>query len=98
VTREEYPALTRAFGLHWGEDARGGPQASLTAYLADGADDAGNVLADVERLLGSGEDLRVAAQVLGMRWDLPVFGMTYPEFFEGLRDALRGLAAPPVEP
>lgn len=94
MRRDEYPALTRAFGLWWDEDATGGPQGSLTAYLADGADDAEAVLRDVERLLASGEDLRASARVLGMKWDLPVFGITYAEFFEGLREALRHAAMP----
>lgn len=93
MTRDDYPALTRAFGLYWDEDAKGGPHGSLSAYLADGADDAPDVLRDVEALLASGEDLRQACRTLGMRWDLAAFGLTYEEFFTSLRDALRGAAA-----
>ncbi len=92
MRREDYPALTRAFGLYWDEDATGGPDASLAAYLADDPDDVPGVLRDVEALLASGEDLAAAARTLGMRWDPAAFGTTHREVLERLRDALRQAA------
>jgi hypothetical protein len=81
--------------MYWDEDAGGSPDASLAAYLAEGADDVAGVLRDLDTLLATDANLAGAARILGMQWDVTAFGMTYGEFFEGLRDALRQAARTP---
>ena len=91
----DYPALWRVLGMFWNEDAEGSPDDSLAAYLASGADDVANVVADLGRLLAedrSEEDLARLSLRLGNAWHVPDFGMTYREFFERLRAALRAVA------
>jgi hypothetical protein len=68
------------------------PEAARAEYRADGAPWAGEAAADIDRLLADVPDeagLEQWSRRLGNSWHPPHFGLTYREFFERLRDALR---------
>jgi hypothetical protein len=93
VNDDRYPALGHVLGAYYHQDA-GGLDHALRLYLDDGAERAAEAAGEADDLLADADEAELArwSRVLGNSWDVPRFGMTYREFFERLREALRAVA------
>ena len=93
MTADPFPALAHVLGAYHHQDA-GSLDEALRLYLDDGAEGAAEAVAELDTLLAQADEAELArwSRALGNSWDVPRFGMTYREFFERLREALRPVA------